>query len=299
MLNTEVSSPLKNQLFFLDWDSTSILKLDPLTRHHSTVINNLGGYPDGILLDEENELIYWTNMGADWNGPDGAIEVARLDGSQRRMLVGGGVITTPKQIVFNADKSWLYFCDREGGRVMRCRPDGTALTTLVQRAPKMPEPRDFVDQCVGIAVDDANGKIYWSQKGPSKGNQGAIFRANIEIPQGQNAINRTDIETLLSALPEPIDLEIDFANATLYWSDRGAEPKGNTLNKARITAQGLEDHQIVAGGFKEAIGLDLDLANQQAFVSDLTGHVYQVSLATGQHQLLYQQGRLTGIKRHR
>lgn len=55
--------------------------------------------------------------------------------------------------------------------------------------------------CVGISVDAKRGKFYWTQKGPSKGGQGRIFRANINMPDGQDAATRDDIETLFENLP--------------------------------------------------------------------------------------------------
>ena len=40
--------------------------------------------------------------------------------------------------------------------------------------------------------------------------QGRIFRAGIEIPKGETAANRSDIEVFFDRLPEPIDLELDL-----------------------------------------------------------------------------------------
>jgi hypothetical protein len=59
-----------------------------------------------------------------------------------------------------------------------------------------------------------------AQKGPTKGGLGRLCRANIDIPNGQNPANRSDIEVLFDQLPEPIDLELDLKNRVLYWTDR-------------------------------------------------------------------------------
>jgi hypothetical protein len=37
-------------------------------------------------------------------------------------------------------------------------------------------------------------------------------------------------------LPEPIDLKIDHAKRTLYWTDRGDPPLGDTVNRAPLDA---------------------------------------------------------------
>ena len=107
-------------------------------------------------------------------------------------------------------------------------------------------------------VDPARGHLYWTQKGPSNGGKGRIFRAGLEIPAGQTAANRTDIEVLWDGLPEPIDLEIK--GDWLYWTDRGDPPAGNTLNRAPIPAAGATGGapEILADGFHEAIGLAVD-----------------------------------------
>lgn len=179
---------------------------------------------------------------------------------------------------------------------MRAGTDGSGLTTLVERGRGGPIPRDKMDQCVGIVVDQARGQMCWTQKGPPKGGRGRIFRADLDIPQGETPWNRSDIVLLLDHLPEPIDLEIDHRNGFLYWTDRGVEPDGNSLNRARITDVGLASHEVVARGFKEAIGMALVPSGEVAYVSDLSGKVYEVALQTGEKTAVFDLGRpVTGI----
>lgn len=107
-------------------------------------------------------------------------------------------------------------------------------------------------------------EFYWTQKGPSKGGKGRIFRANIEMPTGTDGSTRDDIEVLLENLPEPIDLEIDTESETLYWTDRGYPPTGNTLNKLQLGKPGEENKltpKILSRNMHEAMGLKLDLKN--------------------------------------
>ena len=78
---------------------------------------------------------------------------------------------------------------------MRSNLDGSQMETLVDTSDGDPRPGPNARKwCVGIAVHADGGKIYWTQKGPDKGGQGRLFRANISIPQGQTAANRKDIE---------------------------------------------------------------------------------------------------------
>ena len=64
--------------------------------------------------------------------------------------------------------------------------------------------------CVGIALDIEGGMVYWTQKGPDNAGEGRIFRAHLEIPQGQTPASRQDIELVYDNLPEPIDLDLDL-----------------------------------------------------------------------------------------
>ncbi|MEX3968210.1 hypothetical protein AB4Y42_39510 [Paraburkholderia sp. EG286B] len=143
---------------------------------HEVVIANLTRTPDGIKVDAENQVVYWTNMGtgihlvdsdpASGAVPpnDGTIESAKADGKEHCVLVPSGLAGAPKELALDKEGGHLYWCDREGMRVMRARLDGTEVTELV-RTGRFPEHTgDATRHCVGIALDKANGCVYWSQK---------------------------------------------------------------------------------------------------------------------------------------
>lgn len=259
------------------------------------------GHPDGIEVDPTKGYFYWTDMGPhrvgeDFFEPDGRILRCRLDGTEMTQLVGSGALYTPKQLQLDPNSQVLYWCDREGGRVMRSKIDGSGLVTLVERGKGTGYPRSKLDQCVGIALDRARGKLYWTQKGPKKGGLGRIFRANMDIPDGEYPWDRSDIELLVDKLPEPIDLEFDEKKDLLYWTDRGAEPDGNSLNRASISDAGLSSHDVLARGFEETIGLALSPDENAAYVSDLSGCVYRVDLATLDKAVVFDKGQaVTGM----
>src|SRR5712692_11344808 len=163
--------------------------------------------PDGVVVDLEAGHIYWTNMGFPSKN-DGSIERADHDGKNRVTIISEGKTFTPKQLHLDKKTGKLYWCDREGMRVMRANLDGSKIETLVETGKGDGDRRDLTKWCVGIAVDIDRGQMYWTQKGPDDAGQGRIFRANTEVPKGQTAANRTDIEVLFDGLPEPIDLEL-------------------------------------------------------------------------------------------
>ncbi|HEY6152258.1 MAG TPA: hypothetical protein VIW07_00795 [Candidatus Udaeobacter sp.] len=254
--------------------------------------------PDGVVVDVEAGHIYWTNMGVPSKN-DGSIERADLDGQNRKTIVPEGATFTPKQLHFEKEAGKLYWCDREGMRVMRANLDGSNIETLVDTSKGDARPgTDQTKWCVGITVDPDRGQIYWGQKGPDDAGKGRIFRAKINIPRGENAANRTDIELLFDGLPEPIDLELDLKNRRLYWTDRGDAPKGNTVNRASLDGD-FSKHpvpDIIFTHLMEGIGIALDFKSDQMFLTDLAGSVYSARLDGSEKKpLLVAQGNLTGI----
>jgi hypothetical protein len=285
------------RLYVLDLSGGRILSVNTDGSERKVVVSN-GRWPDGIAVDADAGHIYWTNMGVP-NLNDGSIERADLDGRNRTTIVPEGHTHTPKQLQFDEKNRKLYWCDREGMRVMRVNLDGSQLETLVDASQGDARPgRDQTKWCVGIAVDTDRGQIYWTQKGPDDAGQGRIFRANAEIREGENAANRTDIEVLFDGLPEPIDLELDLNHRLLYWTDRGDPPRGNTVNRAAMDAD-FSKHvspDILVTHLMEGIGIALDRQGKRMFFTDLAGSVYSANLdGSTRKPVLVAQGNITGI----
>jgi hypothetical protein len=254
--------------------------------------------PDGIVVDVEAGHIYWTNMGVP-NRNDGSIERADLDGQNRVTIVAEGATFTPKQLHLEKKSGKLYSCDREGMRVMRANLDGSNIETLVDTSKGDARPgTDQTKWCVGITVDPDRGQIYWTLKGPDDAGKGRLFRAKIDIPKGETAANRTDIELLFDGLPEPIDLELDLKKRLIYWTDRGDPPRGNTVNRASIDADFKKRPapEILLTHLMEGIGIALDFKGDRMFLSDLAGTIYSARLDGSEKKpVLVAQGNLTGI----
>jgi hypothetical protein len=94
-------------------------------------------------------------------------------------------------------------------------------------------------------------------------------------------------------LPEPIDLHL-IGGTTLVWTDRGAEPEGNTLNRATVQP-GVGTPEILSAGYHEAIGVAA-VSESEFYVGDLGGSIRHVDLGTGVDTELVHLGQfLTGI----
>jgi DNA-binding beta-propeller fold protein YncE len=287
---------MPSRLFILDLAEGRVFSVNP-DGSGKNIIAGGGRRPDGIGVDIAAGHLYWTNMGEPSRN-DGSIERCDLDGGHRTTIIPQGATYTPKQLQIDARGGKLYWCDREGMRVMRASLDGSGIETLVQTGATDADRRDATKWCVGVALDPERRHVYWTQKGSDNAGQGRIFRAGMDLPKGEHAARRSDIELLYEGLPEPIDLEIDPAKRVLYWTDRGDPPLGNTVSRAPLDARGKARPapEIVFRNLMEGIGIAIDHAGARMFMTDLAGSVYVAGLDGSKPSvLLMTQGNLSGI----
>jgi sugar lactone lactonase YvrE len=288
---TSLASP-DGRLFVLDLSGGRVFSLMPDGSDSKTLVTGCR-HPDGIVVDVEARHLYWTNMGVPTKN-DGSIERADLDGGNRKTIIPEGATFTPKQLHLEKRTGKLYWCDREGMKVMRSNLDGSQIEALVQTGEGDFDRCNPSNWCVGITVDPDGGQIYWTQKGGDNSEHGQILRANLEIPEGQTAANRTDVTVLFDGLPEPIDLEIDLRNRALYWTDRGDPPRGNSVSRTPI--DGRPHQEIVLTQLMEGIGIALDVPGDRMFVTDLAGSIYSAALnGKDKRVLAYEQGNIAGV----
>jgi DNA-binding beta-propeller fold protein YncE len=289
------------RLFFLDIRGGRVLAANPDGSGLQVLVDDKKESPDGIAVDAAKGHIYWSNMGRA-SEDDGSVFRTNLDGSHFTTLVPKGGTFTAKQMKLDETHGKMYWSDREGMRIQRANLDGSHVETLVVAGKGEADRADQANWCVGIAIDPDGGKVYWTQKGSDNSFRGTIRRANLEIPKGQTAENRTDIEILFDALPEPIDLDLDLKGQLIYWTDRGDAPRGNTVNRAPMKKPGgvdpkhRQDIQILFGGLDEAIGVALDVPGNRLYVTDLGGNLVSAKLDGSDRRTLGTKlGALTGI----
>ena len=255
------------------------------------------GVNDGIAVHTATGHIYWTNMGrADKD--DGFIMRCERDGSNVTTIVTPGGTFTPKQLKIDERAAKLYWSDREGMAVQRCNLDGSSIETLVVTGNPLLDAGDQSRWCVGLALDPGRGHVYFTQKGGDNALQGLIRRIDMQAPRGSTPANRRDMVTLFSRLPEPIDLDLDLASRTLYWTDRG----DNTVSRAPMDPPAdfdpatRLDRQILVRELKEAIGVALDLPRRRMAYTSLGGEIGVASLdGSGARMLVGSGAMLTGV----
>jgi hypothetical protein len=296
-----IPSAPASRLFFLDIRGGRLLSSNPDGSESKVLVEGLKMLPDGVVVDVASKHIFWTNMGKP-SLDDGSIQRADLDGSNLTTVVPIGGTFTAKQLKLEPKSGKLYWSDRERMRVMRSNLDGSKTETLVETGQGDADRKDQKNWCVGIAVDAAHGRVYWTQKGGDNAGVGKILRAHLEIPKGQDAAHRSDVEVLFDGLPEPIDLDLDLNQHMIYWTDRGDPPRGNTVNRAPMNPpkgadpKHRKDQEILVRDLHEGIGISLDLKGDRMFFTDLGGTVYSARLDGSQKKvLLTGQGSLTGI----
>src|SRR5947199_8989078 len=127
-LNRTSMAATTGRLFFLEASGGRIHSANADGSDRKVIVTGCR-IPDGIVVDVEAGHIYWTNMGVP-NRNDGSIERADLDGRNRKIIIPQGGTFTPKQLQLDRENSKLYWCDREGMRVMRANLDGSNIETL-------------------------------------------------------------------------------------------------------------------------------------------------------------------------
>lgn len=298
---------VSSTIYFLDLGLSQIEKSglpngriaasDPNGSDIRTIVGDITSAPDGLGIDIANHHIYYTNMGNPATN-SGFISRVDMDGENHTTVIPVGQAYTPKQLVLELTMPTpkLYWSDREGMQVCRANLDGSELEVLVKTGYTEKDRQNARNWCVGITVDPVRQCMYWTQKGPSKGNQGRLFRAPLQMKNGETAATRSDITLLLDKLPEPIDLDLDIQEQVLYLSDRGDPPYGNTISRVDVQNHESVKKQIIITKLHEAIGLSLNLLERKLYFTDLSGGLYVANLdGSNQKTLCADEGDLTGV----
>ncbi|XP_014680080.1 PREDICTED: prolow-density lipoprotein receptor-related protein 1-like, partial [Priapulus caudatus] len=110
--------------------------------HQTPVVHN----PDGLAVDWIGRNLYWCDKGTD------TIEVSRLDGKHRKVLINSG-LTEPRAIVVNPNAGLLYWTDwGETPYIGRVGMDGADVAYVVTENLGWPN---------ALTVDYVTDRLYW------------------------------------------------------------------------------------------------------------------------------------------
>ena len=84
---------------------------------------------------------------------------------------------------------------------------------------------------IDIDLDLQKRAMYWTDRGT-----GVIERAAMDLPSGQTAANRTDIETLVSGLSTPIGISLDVPGGLMYFTELSGQ-----VFEAKLDGSGMKN----------------------------------------------------------
>ena len=174
-----------------------MVKIDVASSEATVLVRGLDAAPDGIVVDPQREHIYWTNMGAP-------------------RLPKGRAPKTDADLDFR----------RKNGSIERADFDGSGREYLLAEG-------SFVTG-KQLAGAWSTGRLYWSDR------EGAAVRS-VRIDgtdlRDEVVVATSDADRKMARNQcVGVDLELDPGSNTIYWSDRGAPPRGNTFNRAQVPA---------------------------------------------------------------
>ena len=141
------TNAVTGRIFFLDVAGGRVLSANPDGSDLKTIVEEGRKLPDGLVVDSAAGHMYWTNMGNP-KANDGSILRSDLDGKNITTIVPPGGTFTPKQLQLEKKSGKLYWCDREGMRVMRANLDGSNIETLVDTSEGDPQARPGCQEMV-------------------------------------------------------------------------------------------------------------------------------------------------------
>jgi hypothetical protein len=190
----------------------------------------------GLFVDSDAGKIYWTHGGFE----DGRISRANLDGSGREVLLSG--LTNPRGLAVDTAAGLMFWSDTQDEVIYRATTEGDNLTAIVDSGSQYGRPTldtgaqrvyygNFTsgairvcdydgnsdsrvvsggDDPIGIALDLAGGKIYWTD---AQTFTNYVARADLD---------GTDVEILVDfplASSGLEDIRIDPDAGEIYWID--------------------------------------------------------------------------------
>jgi sugar lactone lactonase YvrE len=180
--------------------------------------------PKQLSIDLAGQKVYWCDR-------EGAkVWRAALDGSAPEVVVSGHGMIQLVGMALDPDKHQFYFSDRISRRIYRAGFDFPAGETSETRSDIEPllafNPGSMP---IDIDLDLGTRQIYWTDR-----SYGTVERAGMDLPMGQIAENRTDIETVAALLPDTLGIALDHVENQLYFTQLSGEVWRSNLDGTNL-----------------------------------------------------------------
>lgn len=162
--------------------------------------------PVGIAVGTRDDRLYWTTDGA----YPRKVQSAQLDGSDIQNVIGGAEVNRPSAIAVDNTSGEIYWSESVAGRIRRKSDDDVTDTVDSGVSSLGDRPGDQVTWALGIALDPAAEKLYWSEL-----TSGTIQRVNLD---------GTGAETIVPAgdpCNSPAGVALNPSAGRIYWTDLG------------------------------------------------------------------------------
>jgi sugar lactone lactonase YvrE len=175
--------------------------------------------PNGIAMDEEEGILFWTEWGS------GRIVRYDLKKKEQTIIVSG--LTFPEEIDFDPIERKIYWCNSVSSTINRCNEWGGSIEILLTNLDGLITP-------MGISLDINSRHIYFTDS-----NAGKIQRCNID---------GTGLIIVTNTPNAPVAIAYNQALDKIYWNDvvsneiRRSNSDGSNqelLNNALLNPKGL------------------------------------------------------------
>ncbi|MEM7551200.1 MAG: FG-GAP-like repeat-containing protein [Bacteroidota bacterium] len=217
-------------------------------------------FPTGIDIDEQSGFIYWTNT--DGQVRRAGIGETSFESSEALIDESSAVQRNVQGIAIDTLNRLMYWCSEWNSEIRRANLDGTGLVTLIDASSPTPITNPF-----GIALDVANGKMYYTDNNGASPNIATLYEADLD---GSNVV------PLISSTASPEtffrDVKLDLFSNTIYWSSDLGIDFGFGLDAGQINIADLNDVAGTATSFMTngaPGGIDLEFSEGKIYWADL------------------------------
>ena len=157
--------------------------------------------------------------------------------------------------------SKIYWTESRAG-IHRANLDGSSIQDLVTGGSP-----------IGIALDVAGGKIYWTDWGTGWGVDEGTYWGTGKI-QGAN-LDGSNVQNLVTGLIAPDGIALDVAGGKIYWTDLDTRGTGR-IQSASLDGSGI---LVLVTGLASPDGIALDVAGGKIYWTDRqTGKIQRANL---------------------